>query len=356
MNQVDAQQLKLSETHLQMALKAGLSDPDAAHGLLSEIYLRSGKPELAEVHLSRAVKTRPHLRLRYAQVLAMQDKKARAADEAKLAANFFKDRAVADIADKSSRIGWAESLTFLEDFPQAVAVLQDGIHLANDDAYRRALSRICGSWQSFVERKEPENLALQWTLLERGLQFDPSNVTLLNRLLHYLESGADQAEKARAVLRQILAKGEATATTHFLLGMDAWQRKDAKAAELHWERAQAMNPNLIVVGNNLAWVLAFSEKADLPRALRTIELVLEKAPNEPAFRDTRAKIQAKAGHWREALNDYEWILRRQPNFPGLHDALAQAYTELGDNELAAEHRRLAQARDRANASTATTPR
>ena len=340
----DSKERKLAEAHLVRALDAGVPDPDAVHGLLGEVYFRSGRLDDAEKHLERAVKSRLHMRLRYAQVLRAQDKKGRAIDEGKKAAQYFQTRASVDVNDRFSRIAWAECVTFLEEFPQALAILKEGLDLTNDTEYRAAMARVYLAWHIFVLAKEPENRATQWSLLEKGLQLDGTNPQLLDRLVGLMGQGGDDAEKARAVMRTVLAKGEATATAHFLLGLDAWQRDDKAQAEIHWERAYELSPNLPDVANNLAWLLAHAGNGDPPRALKIIEQVLAKFPQNPAYRHTRASIHMKMAKWRAALSDLEYVLQRDPNHPGIHGDLAEVYEHLENMQaLAAEHRRLAEA-------------
>jgi tetratricopeptide (TPR) repeat protein len=342
-----AQNRALVEAHLQRALQAGLQDPDAAHGLLGEVYAETGRPNLAEPHLERAVKTRPHIRLRYAMVLAAQGKKSRAGDEARLAANFFRTHALADAANHGARLAWADAVTFLEDFPRALEILAEGHHLSNDKAFQTSMSQVMASWHFYVVRAQPDDVATQWSLLEKGLQLDSSNIRLLNRLVQLMGNSPQDAERARTVMHKVLVKGEATATTHFLLGLDAWQQGNAGKAETHWERANQLSPNLPMVANNLAWVLASSSQPDLKRALQLSERVVEKYPSDAGYRDTRAHIYMKLGRWRDALADLEWILVANPSFPTVHESLAEVYAQLGEPGLAAEHHRQADSRDKA---------
>lgn len=349
----DPQSCKRAETHLTRALQAGLpgTDGDAAHGLLGELYAKLGQYDAAEPHLERAVKTRPHVRLRYAVVLAVQDKKARATDEARLAANYFRTRAQADLTDQVARIGWAESVAFLEDFQQAVAILADGHHLTNEPSYRTALANVLASWHLHLVRTKPNDVATQWSLLEKGLRLDPTNIRLLNRLVQLMSGSEDDAAKARETMQKVLVSGGPTATTHFLLGMDAWTQGKAEQAQTHWERANELSPNLPMVANNLAWVLAHGKSPDLPRALELSQRAVEKMPQDLGYRDTRAHVYLKMERWREAMADLEWILERQQNYPGVHAALAEVYDHLRMPELAAAHRRAAQELEKSKKGT-----
>jgi tetratricopeptide (TPR) repeat protein len=342
-NLADPQNRKRAELHLNRALQAGLTgiEGDWAHAILGELYARSSKLELAETHFDQAVKTRPQVRLMYAEVLQVQGKAARATEEAKRAVKYFKTLAEADIRNLAARIGWAHSAAFLTEYAQALAILDDAYHVTNEPAYLKAKANIVADWHQHMVRTRPNEVGAQWTLLERGLLLDNTNERLLQRLVQLMGS-KDDATQARALMHKVLVGGEATATAHFLLGMDAWTQGQAEQARIHWERANALAPNLPMVANNLAWVLANGkDPANLPRALELSQHAVEKLPQEPSFRDTRARVLMKMQRWEDALPDLEWVLARQPDYPGLRVALAEVYERLRMPAEAAEHRRAA---------------
>ena len=111
---------------------------------------------------------------------------------------------------------------------------------------------------------------------------------------------------------------------------------------MHLERADELAPQTPAIANNLAWVLASSEPADLPRALELSNLAIERAPRDLNFRDTRGRIYVKMGRLKEALNDLEAALTAAPDDAQLHRALAEVYGHLGLSDMAAEHKRLAE--------------
>src|SRR5262249_22828144 len=59
-----------AEAHLVRALDGELEDPTAAHALLGQLYLGRGRLDDAELHLLKAVKLRPYLRLWLARLYA----------------------------------------------------------------------------------------------------------------------------------------------------------------------------------------------------------------------------------------------------------------------------------------------
>lgn len=368
------QQRQLAETHLLRALEAGIEDKEAAHGLLGELYMTRGRLDQAEPHLLIAVKKKPQVRLRLAMLYASQGNKTRARTEARSAANLYSTVAKADLFAHYARLRWAEAVTFLEDFPGAAAILDEGWTGTGEQFYRPALGRVYATWYDYLGRTGTANQGLRLAVLERGLRCDPKNIALLNRLLDVTRMKTDplrtpsfvgstigwagtakglrlaanvlggsvaEMGQARATLRRLLAQGDVSAQVHFALGVDAWDRGLAKEARLHWERANKLAPDLPVIANNLAWLLLRTAPNELPKALDLVNLAIEKNPKEVNFRDTRGHIYLKMGKFKEALEDMEAALPYTPNSAELHKSLAEVYARLELPDMAAEHRRLA---------------
>ncbi len=230
----------------------------------------------------------------------------------------------------------------MEDFPEAAVILREGLNATDDPFYRTALAGLYATWSDAVSRDPKARPGDQMTLIETGLRYEPTNLGLLNRLLAAIQIKGPAADKARESLERMLASGQAPASVHFALGLDAWQRAKSDEARIHLERAEQLAPQTPAIANNLAWVLAASEPPDLPRALELSNLAIERAPKDLNFRDTRGRIEAKMGRWKEALNDLEAALMATPDNQDLHLALAEAYDHLGSSAMAAEHKRLAE--------------
>src|SRR5262249_52502651 len=156
-----------------------------------------------------------------------------------------------------------------------------------EPVYRQALASVYLVWSDALARNGRDHFGDRLSLLECGLRYDPSNAGLLDRLSAATRLEGPEADKARAMLHGLLANGEAPATVHFALGLDAWQRGKTDEARLHWERAHQLAPQVGVIANNLALVLAQGQPPDLPRALELVNLALEHSPNQANFRDTR---------------------------------------------------------------------
>ena len=368
------QNRQLAESHLLRALEAGIEDKEAAHTFLGDLNLAKGQFNEAETHFLIAVKTKPHVRLRLAHLYTLQGNRTRAKAEAQAAANWYSAITKGDLFAHYARLKWVEATLLLEDFPQAVVILEEGLSGTGEDLYRRELAGVHAMWFDFLTRSRNPNPAERIAKLERGLQYDPKNLALLNRVFVVagtksgdLESPSSaagivswgacfggpqlactvfchrqaEAEAARKTLRELLAKGP-TAAIHFFLGVDAWDNGRVKEAQIHWERALQLAPDTPVLANNLAWLIYQTDEANLSKALDLSNLAIEKTPGQTNFRDTRGHILIKMGKFKEALPDLEAALPRSPNRLGLHRALAEVYTRLELPAVAAEHERLAQ--------------
>jgi Flp pilus assembly protein TadD len=331
-----------AESHIVQALDGELEDRDAAHALLGELYLAHNHLELAQLHFTKAVRTKPRVHTRLAQIFAQRGDRERARGEAQLAVSYYQARAKADLQDRDARLRWAEARTFLEDFGGAVAILEEGWAATHDDVYRLALARVYLGWSEFAGREEKPDPGLRLRLLQTGLECDPTDQDLLQRLLAVTRIDGPEADKARATLEGLLARGQAPAMVHFALGLDAYQHGKLDEARVHWERAQQLSPQTPSIANNLACLLSEGQSPDLPRALDLANLALQHAPNDPNFHDTRGRIFARMGKWQEALDDLEAALPAAPDSPKLHQALAEVYDHLGARGMAARHQRLAE--------------
>jgi tetratricopeptide (TPR) repeat protein len=300
------------------------------------VHLADNHLDDAVAELLLAVKERPRCRLRLARVLALKGDVEGARQEARQARDHFRRLSKLDPKDHVARLTWAEATALLEDYPGAIGILEDGLAATRDPLYRVALGTAYHSWAEAHVKAHKGDVAGEVGLLEKGLRQDPSNTGLLSRLLALIRG--DDAGKARAVLQGLLRDGEATATVHFALGVDARLRNAPEAERVHLERAYELAPHLPDVANNLAWLLATSKPADLPRALKIIDQVVERFPENVIYRDTRGQIHVKMENWQKALADLEATLPRRRDNPELHRTLALVYERLGNKEMAARHR------------------
>ena len=262
--------------HLENAVKARPNFIDA-RALLGQIYALSGRALKAEPHLALAADERPELLLMLAQINALRGETTTSRNRAQRAVEYYRERTKTHPEEAESRLRWSAALIFLEDFAGAETVLREGLSRKDSPAYHLGLAQAYLAWSDSVAKKAPTNIAGRLILLENGLRQDPSNTTLLARLVEIMNGSGTGADQVRVALKGMLAQGQASATAHFLLGLDAWQNNKADEARLHWERSHELAPELLGVTNNLAWVLSTGPSADLPRALKLIDLAIDRS-------------------------------------------------------------------------------
>ena len=207
--------------------------------------------------------------------------------------------------------------------------------------YTQALARVYIAWADSIQPSDPQAAEKKLQLLERALKTNPREMMVFDRVMRLLRDQENQAEQAREMLTRMLAAGQASALVHLLLGTDAGQRGDAKEAVWHLQQAHELEPGMAVAANNLAWHLAHSDPPQLEQALTLIDHLATQWPDVAHFRDTRGQILAKLGKWEEAITDLQAALPAMRDNPDIHRTLSEAYQQLGLEELAREHSRLA---------------
>lgn len=331
-----------AERHLIRTLQ-GEPDFIDAHVMLALLYQQTGRAEKAEQHLKAASKALPEYNLALARFYHSRGRKDEAQRLAKESANYFSAQSKSNVDNHTARIGWAHALVLLDRYEEAFQILDQGLTMTLNPLYRREMASLLLMWS---DKQEGTNRAAsQLLLMERALQLDPNVPGGADRLLKLMsmKDPAD-AERARGLMRTMLAQGKSPDLIHLVQGLDAWQHGKTEEARQELEQAYKLNPNAVVVANNLAWTLAHSDPPDLPRALDVIDTVLKQAPNVLRFRDTRGHILARMGRWKDALVDLEAALPAIDDKQASHRMLAKVYGELGNKEMAAEHQRLAETR------------
>jgi tetratricopeptide (TPR) repeat protein len=333
----DSPQAREAEIHLENAVKSNPNFTDA-RSVLGQIYAFSGRFREAEPHVLAMVANEsghPELLLPLAKINAERGETTTSRTRAVQAVEYYRERTETHPDEAGPRLQLSDALFFLKDFAGATAVLEKGLARNNSPLYHERLAREYLAWSDSLVK----DVAGRLILLERGLRHNPSNAALLARLVGIMNGSATGADQVRAALKKMLAQGQASATAHFLLGVDAWQNKKVEEARLHWERSHELAPQFLGVTNNLAWVLSTGPNADLPRALKLVDLAIDQSSGEQKarYRGTRGHVLLQMKRWKEALADLEAGLLIHANDADLHRDLAAVYTALGVPDQAAEH-------------------
>jgi tetratricopeptide (TPR) repeat protein len=326
--------------HLRQATRNDVHQWDA-RVTLAQLYVAGKEPAKAIAELERVVAARPELQLDLARLYAQTGRTSDARLAASKAAAFFQARAAAEPDQPQHQLRWAASEVLRADYEQSVKILTAGLSRPDPQPFRQALAAAYLGWLDARRKEGKLNAAQQAEFLERIIEHDPQCAPALAMLAELATRQDEDVEQAAALLRRILARGAAPAVVHLILGTRALHQGNAEVGLMHLEQAQQQNARIPEVLNNLAWGLAQQEQPDLPRALQLAEAAL-KLSSHPEIHDTLGTVLAQLGRPREAVTHLERALRGLPARADAHRKLAALYEQLGDSELAAEHRRLAQ--------------
>lgn len=337
--------------HLTRALDSD-HDRQDAHVLLADIERKRGNREQAAKHLESVVLDRPEMRLPLAMIYSEMGDVFRSRQQRERAEDHFRQRAERDMADVRSRILWAKAVALSNDYDQATRILLDAIPATNGDVsdesqrkirqLREALAELYVAWSDRVDRERNPDLKRRIELLQRALQFAPNNADALNRLAVLVGQAGEEGEQVRTALDRLLASGDVPAAVRLILGTSAATREEWDEAKEQLEQAYHEMPQMPVLLNNLAWVLASADPPEFEQAHRLADAAIRIWPDHPEILETRGVILAGLGRWSEALVDLESALKSFPERAGLHKRLAVVYEQLGDTEMADRHRKLAE--------------
>ena len=334
--------VRVAETvhHLEESLSSS-QNRQQAHEWLGQLYLAKEELDEAVTHFEEAASRCPELYLTLAEIHVRQKDDARFLKALKLANEHFRDHVEKDENDIVARLSWARGKLIGEDYEEAEKILLDGL-LRTDD--RRLYEMLTLAYVAMADQYASDNahdLAERLELLKKALRYTPSHPEALNRLATFVRHTGPEADAARAMLKDLLATGQVPATVHLVLGSSAAAEGKWDEARLHLEQAYRADKRLPAVLNNLAWALTNADPPELDRALSLADAALELAPNHPEIRATRGQILARLERWHDAVSDLELALADFPDRTALHGVLADAYTALGDDEMAERHRALA---------------
>lgn len=332
-------ELQQVNTHLQYAVKLEPNNAEA-RALLGAYYMNTNQFALAEQHLTVAVRERPSLCLPLAKAHAFQGHVEQARTYGKSAREYYRQQVAGDPRSVELRLGWADATMFLTEFREAVAILKGGLNLSDENAFHQALTRVYITWSDSIKGDTIDARRERLTLLAAGLDHNPNDATLFDRIMAILRENDAVAGSARQFLLASIAQGESAKICHLLLGTDEGERGNYDLAIKHLERAHALDSSMPIVANNLAWYLLQAEDIDLKRAYELVSALAERWPLMGAIHDTRGQILAKMGRWPEALAELEKGLPQMRGQASTHIALVEVYDQLGMKELADEHRKV----------------
>ncbi len=348
--------LLFAEQHLGAVIRA---QPDhvEANRLLTNLAIREDNKLEALKRIPFIVDKYPDTRIIYAQLLDQAGRKEEARTEASECFNHYQKTLIPRANGDKNRptagewLNFAQAAVLLDRFGSAVYVLGEGMKYSEDKTpLRQGIARVYVRWSQRMQADDVP-IAQQLELLGEALRIAPDSPMVLQRIA-VLIGRDEQADRiAEDLLKRSLAEGTAPAIVHFLLGTRAIE-SNPKEAISHLEQARRLNSRIPVVLNNLAWVL--KNEGDLKAAHDYATQAVRLQPSSPHFHETlgqvlikKAELSNSAELWRDAIAALETANKQLKDRLEIHESLALAYTKVGDDSYAEEHRKLAkEIRDR----------
>jgi len=338
----DPKHLELLQFHLK---NIGSDQSPEVNKMWAAFYFAVGQPKAALSRLQAAAAKEPGLWLGLAGLAKQLSEEnvyrtALKNAETHYLAALEKNPFDAESRDLVSRVYIAS-----ERVEEAQAIIDQGLKLQDIPAIHRSAANILLYRFDELRKKENSNFDTANRLLAAAFGHDPNYPEIYNRLVQMYQELESESERMalRANLEALVAEGNVTPFAHFSLGSIDWLQGEQDQALWHLEKAYELDSNLLNVANNLAWVLAVREPADLGRAYAVAKSVVERAPDQVRFRDTFATILMKQERWDEAVVEFERILAKSSDKQRIHANLAIIYEALGRQSLADLHRDQAQA-------------
>lgn len=207
--------------------------------------------------------------------------------------------------------------------------------LPEEDAIRDALVRM-----GLAYGQQMTSAVEKMDLLRRLYDVAPDSESLLEPLAALTKDPA-VATQALELIEQRRAAGTLPAVICRAVGDSCVQRSQWALARTYYQLAVDADSQQDAATNNLAWLLAFQEPVDLPRALALADRAVKLVPTNPHYRETRGQILIQLERWGDAASELEIALNGMPDSKPIHQSLALAYEKLGRSEAARMHRQLA---------------
>jgi Flp pilus assembly protein TadD len=120
---------------------------------------------------------------------------------------------------------------------------------------------------------------------------------------------------------------------HTLAGIILEAQNNKVEARKRYEQALALDPEMPVAANNLAWMTA-ETGGNLDVALQLAQTATKRLPDHPAVQDTLGWIYYKKGLATLAIEPFEKSVEKDPKNPAYHFHLGLAYAKTGDSPRA----------------------
>lgn len=306
-------------------------------------YLAVDQADEALKYLEEASETHPEFLLMIANINQQKGREYQMEQAIEKAEVAFRERIVNDPLDVKNRVALANVLARQSKFADAEATLLTGLKLQPDQLIRRETAGFY-VMQHDLAAKQNRDFEVRFTLLQKALALDENFLPVYQRMLTlYQEKPTEEeTEKIKNALFELVTSDNPSPMAYFALSNVLWSEDQKSEAEWHLEQAYKLEPNFVVVINNLAWMLSHKEDPDLDRAMELSASAIQQAPLDPRFQDTYGTILMMKKNYEAAVPHFQKALPRTQISSEIHQKLATCYQQLGKPKLAALHQQRAE--------------
>lgn len=226
--------------------------------------------------------------------------------------------------DNSKALAFLTALTVGNDIPQGIDFVQKQIAVSETAGHYLLLGDLLTKNKQFAE-------ALQaYQKVQELAPDNPQGYILSARLLNH----QGKIDETIAQYEELLQKNPDSIAG--LMGMATAYEVQGKLTEAKakYARALEIQPNLPAASNNLAWLLASEEGADLGEALRLAMQAKQALPDQPHIADTLGWVHYKRKSYALAISQFKQALDNRPDDPIIQYHLALALYGNGDKQEA----------------------
>jgi tetratricopeptide (TPR) repeat protein len=226
--------------------------------------------------------------------------------------------------DNSKALAFLTALTVGKDIAQGIDFVQKQIAVSETAGHYLLLGDLLTKNKQFAEA------LLAYQKVQELAPDNPQAYILSARLLNHL----GKIDETIAQYEELLQKNPDSIAG--LMGLATAYEVQGKLAEAKakYVRALEIQPNLPAASNNLAWLLASEEGADLGEALRLAMQAKQALPDQPHIADTLGWVHYKRQSYSLAISQFRQALDNRPDDPIIQYHLALALYGNGDKQEA----------------------
>jgi Flp pilus assembly protein TadD len=229
--------------------------------------------------------------------------------------------------NNSKALAVLSSLRTKGDLNAAIALVKEQILKASDAPGHYMLLG-----ELYVRNKQPENALEAFAKAQELAPTNPQPYIIRARVMHSIGKTSEAINEFQGLLQS--QPNSIPANLGIATLYEAQEKFDEARAQ--YENVLKINPNQPVAANNLAYLTAQEEGADLGEALRLAMLAKQALPDDARIADTLGLVHYKRKSYTLAAAQFQQALSTQPDDPiiNYHLALAQVAKEDKEGALA----------------------